>query len=482
MLIHFVIATRHQKLETRLKRYLDVPDVRVTAIQDGPTAWQSVVISCGDIIVIDEAIVPKPVESGLTILNNLPENPTTVVLHDDDSPEEQAQLVTAGADVVLFAGLSTKSVVSAIETTVESRRQMLTKDRFEKLGKSKPVIADFVSDSVIMQLFMEEVKPVVPSDTTLLILGETGVGKEHLAKAIHSESTRSAGPFVTVNVAALPETLLESELFGHAQGAFTGADRARRGAFELAHRGTVFLDEIGEMPLHLQSKLLHVLQDYEIHPVGSESSVWVDVRIMAATNRDLESEVSTGNFRKDLYYRLSVVTLTLPPLRERPEDIPSLATRFLELNCQKRGSEIEGFEENTLEALVNYEWPGNIRELMNVIERAVLLSKNDSISLNDLPQIFHRGIASDLSLPDFAHPHESWKKMTLHQVREKVLEQTDKSYLTMLLKEADGRVGDVARRAGLHPRGLYDIMKRIGLRKEDFKPKTSPKSLPLEHK
>lgn len=469
MLIHCVVATKHTKLETKLVRYLDVPDVRVTTIKLDSIPWQRIVRSCGDIIIVDEALIPKPVESGIGILNNLPESPTTVVLHGRDSSEEHAQLVTAGADVVLFAGLSINRVVSAIETTVESRRQMLLKEQFDRLGRLKPKIADFLSDSEVMQIFLEEVKSVIPSDTTLLILGETGVGKEHLAKAIHSESTRSNGPFVTVNVAALPEQLLESELFGHAQGAFTGADRARRGAFELAHRGTVFLDEMGEMPLHLQSKLLRVLQDFEVHPVGAESSVWVDVRVIAATNRDLEAEVALGNFRKDLFYRLSVVTLTLPSLRERLEDIPVLAERFLEMNCQRRGCEIKGFQDQTIEALAQYSWPGNVRELMNVIERAVLLCKSDLISLDDLPQIFHRGIKDGGLLEEFIFSPESWQKKTLHQVRKEVLERADKTYLTMLLKETKGRVGEAARRAGIHPRGLYDIMKRLDIRKEDFK-------------
>ena len=469
MLIHCVIATKRTKLETQLVRYLDVPDVRVTIIKEDSIPWQRIVRSCGDIIIVDEGLIPKPIESGLGVLNNLPENPTTVVLHGRDSSEEHAQLVTAGADVVLFSGLSISRVVSAIETTVESRRQMLLKEQFERIGRLKPKIADFLSDSEVMQIFLEEVKSVIPSDTTLLILGETGVGKEHLAKAIHGESSRSNGPFVTVNVAALPEQLLESELFGHAQGAFTGADRARRGAFELAHRGTVFLDEIGEMPLHLQSKLLRVLQDFEVHPVGAESSVWVDVRIIAATNRDLTAEIDRGNFRNDLFYRLSVVTLTLPPLRDRPEDIPSLAERFLEMNCHRRGSEIQGFQEQTVEALVNYSWPGNVRELMNVIERAVLLCKSDLISLDDLPQIFQRGIKSEMFMGDLVFPSESWKNKTLHQVRKEVLEHTDKAYLAMLLRETKGRVGQAARRAGIHPRGLYDIMKRLGIRKEDFK-------------
>ena len=204
--------------------------------------------------------------------------------------------MAAGADVVLYSGISEKSLAEAIERTLESRRQLHQIDRFDRKGSSRPRIDDFISDSGKMQMFMDEVHQIIPSSSVLLITGETGVGKEHLAKAIHAESPRSAGPFIAVNTAALPEQLLESELFGHEQGAFTGAVRSRRGAFELAHGGTIFLDEIGEMPLHLQTKLLRVLQDYEVQPVGSEAPIWVDVRIIAASNRNLEEEVAAGNF------------------------------------------------------------------------------------------------------------------------------------------------------------------------------------------
>jgi transcriptional regulator with PAS, ATPase and Fis domain len=241
-----------------------------------------------------------------------------------------------------------------------------------------------------MQLFLEETRQIVSSDASVLLLGETGVGKEHLSKAIHAESHRSSGPFIAINMAAIPESLLESELFGHEQGAFTGAVRSRRGAFEMAHGGTIFLDEIGEMPLQMQIKLLRVLQELEFFPIGAEKPVWVDIRVIAATNKDLEAEIEKGNFRKDLYYRLGVITLTLPPLRHRKEDIPAMANHFLTMYNQKIGQAIKQFSQAAMEALIAYHWPGNIRELMNVIERAILLCRSDTICLDDLPNVFHR--------------------------------------------------------------------------------------------
>jgi DNA-binding NtrC family response regulator len=470
MLLRFVIATANEGLRKKFEKKFDAHDLQVVTVGAGQAAFQNVVRSCGDIIVIDADIVPKPLESSLAMINSLPEAPTTVVLHEDDSPDDHAMLVAAGADVVLYSKLTSGRLIEALETTVESRRQFQIKNRFERLGSVGPRISDFVSRSEAMQIFIEEVRSVIPSDSTLLILGETGVGKEHLARAIHSESPRSPGPLVTVNTAALPDQLLESELFGHEQGAFTGAIRSRRGAFEMAHGGTLFLDEIGDLPLHLQAKLLRVLQDYEVRPVGSESSVFVDVRIIAATNSDLEREVLDGQFRRDLFYRLSVVTLTVPPLRQRREDISDLVELFIERNRLRIGREVTGLDDETLDALCTYDWPGTIRELMNVIERAMLLCKTEYICMRDLPHVFHKYSGTVPAAPqERSYLPDSWSNMTLPEAKGEMIERLERDYLTMVLKESHGRIDRAARRAGIHPRGLYDKMKQYGLRKEDFK-------------
>jgi two-component system response regulator AtoC len=470
MLIRVVLAIEEKGLQRHLERKFSLSDVRVECFGDMRTVWQKVVRSCGDVIVISKSLIPPPADTGIALLNDLPENPTTVVLHDSDSSEELAQLVAAGADVALYAGTSRKSLAEAIETTLESRRQYIQKQRFGPRGQARPKITDFVSTSEAMQMFMEEVQQVIPSSSPILLLGETGVGKEHLAKAIHAEGPRSMGPFIAVNTAALPEQLLESELFGHEQGAFTGAIRSRRGAFELAHGGTIYLDEIGEMPLHLQAKLLRVLQDYEVKPIGGESPIWVDVRVIASTNRDLEEEIARGNFRKDLYYRLSVVTLTIPPLRHRREDIPILARHFIDFYRDKIGREMDRFSEPALEALCRYDWPGNVRELMNVIERALLLCKTDEISLADLPNVFHKGLShSEQVLPGENFTPSAWIDKTLPEVQRDVFNQVERLYLEMVLNKTNGRVGRAAQIAGIHPRGLYNKMKRLGLRKENFK-------------
>jgi transcriptional regulator with PAS, ATPase and Fis domain len=269
----------------------------------------------------------------------------------------------------------------------------------------------------------------------------------------------------------MPENLLESELFGHEQGAFTGAVRYRRGAFELAHGGTIFLDEIGEMPLHLQTKLLRVLQDYEVKPLGGENIIELDVRVIAATNRDLEAAAAQGAFRQDLYYRLSVLMLTIPPLRHRKEDIPTMVRRFTTLFRYKIGREISGFSDRALNALCSYDWPGNVRELMNVIERAMLLCRNHEIGMTELPNVFH-GDAADIGkfLPESMLGKDGLLNKTLPEVQQEVLIQVERMYLERALSKTGGRVNQAARIAGIHTRGLYNKMKRLGLRKEDFKP------------
>lgn len=470
MLIRVGLAVKDRSIQRHLERKLSYSDVRVESFGQLRSVWQKVVRSGCDVIVISESLILRPTDNGIAILNELPESPTTVIIHDSDSSEEHAQLAAAGADVVLYAGISKKSMAEAIETTLESRRQFIQRKRFDRRGLAEPKITDFVSESQAMQIFMEEVHQVIPSDSPILLLGETGVGKEHLAKAIHAQSPRSAGPFVSVNTAAMPEQLLESELFGHEQGAFTGAIRYRRGAFELAHGGTIFLDEIGEMPLHLQAKLLRVLQDYEVKPVGGEKTIELDVRVIAATNRSLEKEIAQGNFRQDLYYRLSVLMLMIPSLRYRKEDIPRMVRRFMAFFRHKIGREINGFSDQALQALCNYDWPGNVRELMNVIERAILLCKTDEITMAELPHAFHGDVSvSGTIFPGMNSGGTECLNKTLPEVQKEVMDQVERLYLELVLKKTRGCVGQAARIAGIHPRGLYNKMKRLGLRKEDFK-------------
>ena len=278
---------------------------------------------------------------------------------------------------------------------VEENRRLRTE--LEKSLGARTIIGQ----SPIMRDTLELVDQVAPSSATVLVTGESGTGKELAARAIHSGSRRASKPFVAINCAAIPDSILESELFGYEKGAFTGAVQRREGRFERAHTGTLFLDEIGEMAPHVQVKLLRVLQEGEIERLGGTEPISVDCRIVAATNRDLAAEVREGRFREDLYYRLNVITVELPPLRERPEDVPLLAHHFLGKYAQKNGKEILGITAEAMGLLSRYQWQGNVRELENVIERAVVLARGDQITESELPHGVKSGQSSTrtLSIP-----------------------------------------------------------------------------------
>jgi len=274
------------------------------------------------------------------------------------------------------------------------------KQRFQQRDKNLPKITQAVKfDGIVgnssgLQKVLKLVKIVAPTDTSVLILGESGTGKEKIVESIHANSLRSSKPLIKVNCAALPPNLIETELFGHERGAFTGASEQRIGKFELANRGTIFLDEIGEMPIDLQVKLLRVLQEKEIERIGGKGSFKVDVRIIAATNRNLEKEVSEGRFRIDLYYRLNVFPISMPSLRERPEDIPSLVEHFITQFCKMNQVDKKVVSEKVMEKLRNYSWPGNIRELEHLIERSVLLNAEKTINQIDISEAYDKPIHS----------------------------------------------------------------------------------------
>ena len=470
MLIRVVCAIKNKTLHANMERKLIHNNVQLKMCTTQKNPWMELVRSCGDVLVVSQSLIPRPIETSVAMLNHLPEQPTSIILHDQESSEAHAHLLAAGADVVLYAGIPLDSLIEAIESTLESRRQLDQMGRFDHRGRMKPKLGDFNSSSREMKLFLDEVQQIVPTDSTLLLLGETGVGKEHLSKAIHAESHRSRGPFIAINMAAIPDQLMESELFGHEQGAFTGAVRSRRGAFELAHGGTIFLDEIAEMPLHMQSKLLRVLQDFEITPVGGETPIYVDVRVTAATNRDLEDAIRKGAIRQDLFYRLSVISLTIPPLRKRKEDIPGMAQQFLEMYNTKIGREIRGFSSQAMEAMCNYQWPGNIRELINVIERAIILCKGDMITQFDLPNMLQNSLQTSQEYNQaYGLSGLNWNNKSLSQVKEEVFDYVETHYLKMVLEKTKGKIGLAAKIAGIHPRGLYGKMKKLGLDKKDFR-------------
>jgi DNA-binding NtrC family response regulator len=290
-----------------------------------------------------------------------------------------------------------------------------------------------------------------PTKSTVLILGESGTGKEMIARSVHQHSGRAQRPFVAVDCGALTETLLESELFGHSRGAFTGAVADKKGVFQAANNGTCFLDEIGDISLNMQSKLLRFLQEEEVRPVGGKEWDKVDVRVLAATNKDLDAMVKTGAFREDLYYRLKVITIRLPPLRERPEDIDALAQIFIQRYSLAAGKQISAISEDALERLRSYSWPGNIRQLENAIEQAVVLSKNPTLTLDDLPQ----EVREDLPLPyDKAGDGQLLFSDTPS------LEEIKKRYALYVINRTRGNISRAAKVLDIDRRSLYRMLAR----------------------
>jgi DNA-binding NtrC family response regulator len=318
------------------------------------------------------------------------------------------------------------------------------------------------TNSPVMREAFSKVRQMAGTKTTVLLTGETGTGKSLIAKLIHSHSVRRDAPFVSVHCGAIPDTLIESELFGHEKGAFTGAAKRKVGKFGLAEGGTLFLDEIGTISQSMQVKLLSVLQDKTIQRVGSDREIAVDVRIIAATNDSLADMCDKGFFRKDLYYRLNVFPIEIPPLRERKSDIFSFAEVFIQHFNLQLGKTIMGLHPKTLDAFQRYSWPGNVRELENLIERACILEMSDLITPGSIPQdLFAPGLGQSAARTDIS--------LSLGRARQNVVDAFERSYLTELLEATNGRIKDAAQWAGITPRQLHKLMSRHGLQRRDFR-------------
>ena len=337
-------------------------------------------------IVLSDLFLPDM--NGIDILTRVKQDsPRTevILVTGHGSAETAVQAMKKGAYDYITKPLNIDELRLIIDKAVEKGQLLSENVYLKKQLQEKYEFANIIGNSQAMQQLFSRMKRIIKTDSTVLILGESGTGKELVAKAIHFNGNRKDKPFIAVNCSAIPENLLESELFGHAKGAFTGAVKEKVGKFEAANYGTIFLDEIGTLPMHLQTKLLRVLQEQEVERVGSNKQIKLDVRVVSATNVNLEEEVARGNFREDLFYRLNVIPVLIPPLRERIEDILPLTRHFLEKNCRAMQRPIMHLDKEALEALEAYPWNGNVRELENIIERIVALTEGDVITLRDLP-------------------------------------------------------------------------------------------------
>lgn len=395
---------------------------------------------------------------GLTVLREfkrMSQDTAIVVLTAFGSLEGAIEAIKQGAYDYLAKPFKKEEIKLVVQRSLDHCRLLRENTKFrEELKKSKDEWSPLVGSSPAMLEVYKLVARVSESRSTVLLQGESGTGKELIARAIHGNSPRRDKAFLPVNCGALPDTLLESEMFGYERGAFTGAVGTKTGLFESANGGTLFLDEIGELGQALQVKLLRVMQDHEVRRVGGTSSIKVDVRIIAATNRDLEQFVKDGKFRDDLFYRLNVVRITLPSLKEREEDIPMLAHHFLQKCAAGATTAVRGFHPDTLDCLKRYRWPGNVRELENAIERAVSLSHGPLLTPDDLPEQIRQASTASEQKPDASEAIESVYL---------TLEEVEKRHLIRVLKETKGNKVKAAKILAIDRRTLYRMAERFGL-------------------
>jgi DNA-binding NtrC family response regulator len=394
---------------------------------------------------------------GLTVLREfkrMSQETAIVVLTAFGSLEGAIEAIKQGAYDYLAKPFKKEEIKLVVQRSLDHCRLLRENTKFREELKSKDEWSPLVGSSPAMLEVYKLVARVSESRSTVLLQGESGTGKELIARAIHGNSPRRDKPFVPVNCGALPDTLLESEMFGYEKGAFTGAVGTKTGLFESANGGTLFLDEIGELGQALQVKLLRVMQDQEVRRVGGTNSIKVDVRMIAATNRDLEQLVKEGKFRDDLFYRLNVVRITLPSLKEREEDIPMLAHHFLHKCAGGATTAVRGFHPDTMECLQRYRWPGNVRELENAIERAVSLSHGPLLTPDDLPAQIRQAPAPADHKPDMPDTAESVYL---------TLEEVEKRHLVRVLKETKGNKVKAAKILGIDRRTLYRMAERFGL-------------------
>jgi two-component system response regulator HydG len=438
---------------TALKTIIKSWGYSVFLADDGIQAVENVKERPFDLILMDVRMAQM---SGIEALKKIKDyNPAIpiLIMTAYSSVDSAVEALKAGAYDYLTKPLDFEVLKLTIERALEhtglKEENKYLKDKLSADYDLKNIIGK----SKAMKELIDLLAMIAPSEATVLITGESGTGKELIAKSIHHNSHRKKHPLVIVNCAALTETLLESELFGHEKGAFTGADKRREGRFMQADQGTIFLDEIGETSATMQAKLLRVIQEREIQRVGGEETLSVDVRILSATNRNLKEDVKEGKFREDLYYRLNVVTLNVPPLCDRQEDIPLLAQHFLEKYAEKNRKNVKGFSPLAMDMLIKYGWPGNVRELENTIERAVILLTGDLITERDLP--------SNIIEP--YSEKSGWAEKPKPDVANRPLEDIEKEAILATLAATDGNKSETARRLKINRKTLHKKLKDYGV-------------------
>ncbi len=442
-MINILVVDDEEPFRRLLKRELARKGYSVEATADGSEALRLLRDRSFDVILLD---VVMPGVDGLSLMKKLkedPEAPTIIVLTGKATVETAVEAMKNGAYDYLTKPYKLDELVIVIERAYEYGRLSVKSKLLEQELVRIESPFEFVGKSKQLKDILTLIQKVAPTDSPVFIQGESGTGKELIANTVWHYSTRKEAPFVALNCASLSENLIESELFGHEKGAFTSAYQMKHGLVEVADNGTLFLDEIGEMPIALQAKLLRFLDSGEFRRVGGNKTLSVDVRVIAATNKDIPSLIKTGKFREDLFYRLNVINIAIPPLRERKEDIPELARYFLEKYAKKLAKPITDLTPEALEMLPAYLWPGNVRELENVIERAVILCESDTLG------------AEDFSIPSPAVVTELGTNPSL--------EEMEKNYILRVLKEANNNQSKASQLLGIDRKTLYLKLKKYGI-------------------
>jgi len=445
--IKILIVDDEEIVRESLSGWLVKDGYTLETAEDGPTALKKLAAERKSILIAD---LKMPGMDGLQLLQEakkIQPDLTAVIMTAYATVDTAVQAMKDGAFDYLVKPFDPEELSLMVEKIAVQQALVRENEVLRKVLKRGWRFHELISKSPAMQSIFELARAAAKSSSTVLVLGESGTGKEVLARAVHSESPREKGPFVAVSCAALTESLLESELFGHEKGAFTGASARRLGKFEAANGGTLFLDEVGDITPKLQVDLLRVLEERKLQRLGGNESIEVDVRIVAATNRDLKKAVADGQFREDLFYRLNVIPITLPPLRDRREDIPLLVDHFLEMLSATLQKKLEGVSGEAMGLLMAHSWPGNIRELRNVLERGAVVATSGVIQATNL------GLASPVQVQPAGEPLAS-------------LEEVEKRHIAFVLQQLEGNVTQAARTLGIDRATLYNKIKRYGLREE----------------
>lgn len=448
MIGSILIADDEEEIRNSLSIVLREEGFRCTAVADGEEAIEALKEHSFDILVTD---LKMPKADGIEVLEQAMQrssNTLTIIITAHATVETAIQALRKGASDYILKPLDFDEVILRIENLLKQKKLAQENKYLREQIDQEFNFNHIIGESTAMKEVYRMVKRVSNASSNVLITGPSGTGKELVARAIHSNSQRASKPFIAINCGAIPKDLMESELFGHKKGAFTGAISEKAGVFVAANKGTVFLDEVGEIPVDQQVNLLRVIQEREVKPIGSNQVISFDTRIIAATNKNLKEEIEKENFREDLYYRLNVVEIPLPTLQKRKEDIPLLAYHFIKKYSRELNRPVKGITSDTMGSLMSYEWKGQVRELENVIERAVLLGDGDFITSEDLPDSIRE------SSEDFEYDADTL---------EDAVHTFEKHHILSVLKRTEGNKAEAARLLGIDPSTLYRKMEKMGI-------------------